>query len=596
MGAHKSLLVILLLAAGGCGDGSSSNPTDDDGVAPETTESAVGEPPADLRADTNRDGVVRFDDPTDDVGEDNWTADHGAVFLANIDDDSLECPTTGDDVDLPYCNDALDDYVNGADDAKDLARLKTKPWPTAPAGATAKITFTPGSRVRLFKVQGSQFTPIASGHALTIAEIKNGIELGIEANDIVRNTSVWNGYVDVTYAIRADGVTGSDKVRLRVSPLMTYHHALTAEATWVSATGTQGNLDLRADLGSAAAQAGVPAPKTIATSDSWAQDFFEPAFMSMPAPGGKQQVIRVNIRSANVHAPSNAENPLRRAGKWVFAQRGKDVAAIQEWDPGRNGKHDTLNSFGNLETIPPYAGYPMGRILRGTSSSFWIDGAFKRMMEAQKVQPAIYVDTSWLAVGHVDETISFVKASTPRGWVMLVNDATLAKNMLLHYSNAGYGHVPMFVGKWWDENAPAQATIDDVLSDPDVMSASAEAAVEVAAQIATIKSHTGLTDAEIVRVPFLHMTTDGYSIAYQPGMVNGLYLADDHFVAPDPHGPVISGKDVFKAAMQNALAPYDIQVHFAEDWDTYHANMGEVHCGTNATRKIPTAKWWESGL
>ena len=41
-----------------------------------------------------------------------------------------------------------------------------------------------------------------------------------------------------------------------------------------------------------------------------------------------------------------------------------------------------------------------------------------------------------------------------------------------------------------------------------------------------------------LRHPFLHMTVNGYSIAYQPGMVNGLYISDGHFVAPDPHGPI----------------------------------------------------------
>ena len=35
----------------------------------------------------------RFDDPTDDDGEDAWDAKHGAVFLANIDDDEQTCPT-----------------------------------------------------------------------------------------------------------------------------------------------------------------------------------------------------------------------------------------------------------------------------------------------------------------------------------------------------------------------------------------------------------------------------------------------------------------------------------------------------------------------
>jgi protein-arginine deiminase len=127
------------------------------------------------------------------------------------------------------------------------------------------------------------------------------------------------------------------------------------------------------------------------------------------------------------------------------------------------------------------------------------------------------------------------------------------------------------------------------------MASSAEAATEVAAQVAKIKAETGLTDAEIIKIPFLHMPLDGYSIAFQPGMVNGLYLAEKHFVSPDPHGPVINGKDIFKTAMEQALAPLAITVHFAEDWDVYHRNSGEVHCGTNSTRKIPDVKWWGSG-
>ena len=218
------------------------------------------------------------------------------------------------------------------------------------------------------------------------------------------------------------------------------------------------------------------------------------------------------------------------------------------------------------------------------------------MMEAQRVQPPIYLDTSWLLVGHVDETISFVKANNARGWALLANDARLARDILFEQYTAGRGDVALHVGKSWSDGTSARATIYQVLSDQDVMAASAEAVVEVDAQIEKLKAATGLTDADIVHVPFLHMTLDGYSIAYQPGMVNGLYLADGHFVAPDPHGPVVNGADIFQVAMAEALAPLDITVHFAEDWDTYHRQMGEVHCGTNAARRIPTTKWWESGF
>lgn len=567
---------------------------------PEVSASQLGTVVADLRADTNRDGVISFSDPSDDVNEDVWNARQGAVFLANIDDDQVGCPSDLDDVELPNCNDAADEIVNGPDDALDLARLKTKPWPKAPAWTTAKITWTAAEKVRLFKVNGGQFTRVESGFSLNHAEIESGVELAIEGRDIVRNTTEWNGFVDVTLSVSTGGHRATDKVRMRVAPLMTYHHLLRAEKTWVSNLGTWGNRAMRADLAVAANAAGVHAPYEITTDDPWTQDFFEPGFMTMPGPNGTQHTLRVNIRSANTsHGGGGARNPLRPAGRVVFQLRGKDVAAVQAYDPTRGENMDSLNSFGNFETVPPYSynnqSFPLGRIIRGSIPAYHPDSVFQAMIEAQRVQPPLYIDTSWLLVGHVDETLSFVKANTPRGWVLLVNDTRLAKAMLQAQSDAGRGSIPMFVGKYWSDGSSAMTTIDAVLADTDVMAASAEAATEVDGQIAKLEAETGLTDAEIIRIPFLHMKTNGFSVAYQPGMVNGLYISEKHFVAPDPQGPVISGQDIFKAAMRDALAPLDITVDFAEDWDTYHRNMGEVHCGTNSTREIPSAKWWESG-
>ncbi len=598
--------LVLLAVTAGCSDATSADDTNTqsrDGTDPAVAESELGEAVADLRADTNRDGVVRFDDPADDQGEDTWDATHGAVFLANIDDDQKACPTNVDDVDLPKCHDAADDVVNGADDAADLARLRTKPWGAAPAGATGAITFTAANQVRLFEVKGSQFTAIPSGHALTREELVSGVELAIEGRDIVRDPSQWDGYVDVTLTVTAPSTNGgtsraTDKVRLRVAPVITFHHLLEQAQTWVSSNAIPGNRAMRTDLAAIASAAGVPAPTAINTDDPWTQDFFETGYMSMPAAGGKQKVIRVTYRSANLFNPYDRRNPLRPAGRVAFLLRGKDSAAIQQYG-NHSEQTDSLNSFGNFETIPPYAAngksYPLGRVLRGSAGSMRVDPLFQRMIEAQAVQPPVYVDTSWLLVGHVDETLSFVKAPNARGWVLLANDATLAANMLQQQQNAGRGNTPMFVGKYWDQASPAQATVAQVLSDPDVMGASSEAAVEVASQLRILKAETGLTDAEIVKVPFLHMPMDGASIAYQPGMVNGLYLTAKDFVAPKPHGPVVNGQDIFEVAMTNALASVGVTARFAEDWDAYHRNMGEVHCGTNSTRAIPETKWWETG-
>ena len=91
------------------------------------------------------------------------------------------------------------------------------------------------------------------------------------------------------------------------------------------------------------------------------------------------------------------------------------------------------------ETIPPLASFPRGRIRRGCLSNLFPDPMFEALLTAQGMQSQVIIDTSWLSVAHGDETLSFVKASSPRGWVMLANDAALAKTMLQTAQSQGYG-------------------------------------------------------------------------------------------------------------------------------------------------------------
>ena len=67
------------------------------------------------------------------------------------------------------------------------------------------------------------------------------------------------------------------------------------------------------------------------------------------------------------------------------------------------------------------------------------------------------------------------------------------------------------------------------------------------------------------------------------------------FVAPDPFGPVIDGVDIFKKDFETKLTAIGYTVRWIDDWDLYHAEEGEIHCGTNAARAIPDVKWWEGG-
>jgi len=524
--------------------------------------------------------------------------------MANIDDDENNCPTTGQtDSQYASCHDAADTVVNGPDDLEDLARIMTVPWKNAYADATGIISVSAPDRVRLFKKNSSGSFDFfdAAGAKLGQTDLASGVEFAIEAVNIVRDPAVWDGLVDVTLTVTGTDREGAampettDKLRLRVAPVLFRHHLHPAQRVYVTNTNSTPSSLFRADLTKAAQASALPEPiYEYDGTDQWAQDFFETAYTSMPAPGGGQHVMHVNFRSANY---SNGK--LRSAGQIVFQLRGKDVAAAVQYDPQHPDNMNTLNSFGNMETVPPYthAGktFALGRVLRGSTPNFYPDTSFDRMIHAQDAQPIIYIDTEWLQVGHVDETITFIKSNSPRGWAMGVNDPALARTMLEKAKADGHGGVAMFVGKSWWGNQSAEVTIDEVLADPDVMNESAQAAIEIAGQIAVLKQETGIADAEIFTIPFLHQPTNEGSVAFQPGTVNGIYLSDRDFGVPKPWGPNIGGQDIFEAHLVEAFAPYGINVHFIEDWNLYHRLSGEVHCGTNTTRVVPDAdRWWES--
>jgi protein-arginine deiminase len=572
----------------------------------------------DLRADVDRDGVVSIDGSDDDDGEEGWSAARGAVFLANLDDDEERCPeemfpAVTPDVTLAACHDAADEVVNGAADLLDLARLRSVPWAEAPDGVVGAIVVTPAAaaaRVRVFRRAGAGFEHLAPGATLSAAELRAGVELAVEATDVVRDRAVWDGFADVTLEVRRAGSTRAalhDRVRLRVAPIVFPSHAEPAEQVFVTRLVMPARPDdelastaFVAEVESASEAAELPHPVyAFAMRDRWMQDLFEIGHMTMPAAGGGQQVMRVAIRTAEVRNPGGPI-PLRVEGRIVFFLRGLDMAALQEFDPaGIPEEMATLNSFGNTEVIPPHerdgASYPLGRLLRGSVPTFYPDPRLARLLEAQAVQPPVHIDTSWLNVAHVDETLAFLPAPTPRGWILLANDPGLARRMLLELEAAGHGDARLFTGRSWRAGAPAEVSVSALLADVDVMTESAKAAAEVEAQLEILRAATGIGDGEIVRVPFLHHAVAGRAVAYQPGTVNLLALRGDLVAAPDPLGPIVDGKDVFKEQLEEALAAHGIAVRWIDVWDLLHRNLGEVHCGTNALRAAPAARWWEGG-
>ncbi|MEU6914203.1 protein-arginine deiminase family protein [Streptomyces olindensis] len=590
-------------------------------------------PVADVRADVNQDGRVDVAGTSDEAGEEAWRPGRGAVFLANVDDDSRRCRMRPGDLDridpavderLAACHDAADERVNGVRDEADLAPLRIPPSRVGEgASGRVEVAAAQAPYVRLF-VRRDGALRVLRG-PLTARELRAGAELALEGRDIVRDPRRWDGEVTVTLTVTDRGRTAFDRVRLKVAPVLFQHDLQRAERVFAARPGPGRGVPpgpwsvgeayrprewrpFASSLVRAAGAAGLSRRDVTFTAgteqwwrDIWRQDMVEPAVASVPAPGGGAHRMRVLLRAPVLWAPpEGGEATLSRSARLLFRDfRGPDVGVVQQFTPGRGPSGIDLQNFtGNFESVPPYEGHPHGRVLYGSAPHRAPDPAFVRMIEAQGRQPSITVDTSWLLVGHVDETVHVVRAGTGRGWTLAVADPRRAVELLRQARNAGEGGQRMFA----DTSAGRTPTVDALLADEDFLAGNEEAARRIDDQIAVLLRETGLSRDDLVRLPVLYAMTsvapgtpEG-AVAYSPSIANGLSLTARDYAAPDPHGPRVRGRDLFRAATEEALAAGGVRVHWVENFAWSHLAGGEVHCATNALRDTSgDAPWWSTG-
>lgn len=567
---------------------------------------------ADLRADVDRDGLVTR---ADENGEDTWSAQRGTLFLANVDDDERRCTVdpaeledAGSAVDqkLAACNDSADERINGPRDLEDLAPLDIPATRGISSSATGRLDVVPADKARIF----------ADGQVakeLSADQLKRGVRLRLEGRDVLRDPTKWDGTITVTLTVTDHGRTATDVVKLRVAPLMLQNDLQRAETVlagkpnkgpgWPGDApyppGVPGEFDAFAKtLGKATRSSGAKLQYVQGTpggwKDMWLQDTFEPATATMPAVGGAQ-TMRVLIRSGNVWDFGTPEAPLptpRPAGRLLFRDlRGPDVGVVQELSPtASSDANDLLNMGGNIEALPPYAGYPNGRVLYGAGERK-PDPGFLELVTGQGFQDPLRIDTSWLAIGHADETTHVVRANNARGWTLAVADPRLAEKLLRDAQRAGAGKQRLFA----DTNSPRKPTVDEILADGKHLEDNRKAAERIDEQLAILLQATGLRADELVRLPVFfeaHPVLPGLR-AMTPGLVNGLSLTDRQFAAPDPQGPKVRGVDVFKATAESALRRTGVRVHWVDNFFWSHLGGGEVHCATNALRDTHASdRWW----
>lgn len=582
-----------------------------------------------ILADTNRDGVVDVTGQTDRAGKAAWTNERGAILLPNIGDTARRCPGSSSglsDAALEACNDAQGDVARAPDY---FAPVRTLPVDGASRSAVGRVIAVGAGadKVRVFAKRGTQWVYLGPDGRITQAELRNGAVLGVDARDVVRDSTKWDGRVTLEYSVTDRGQRLADQVAMRVAPVLIHNHLEKALNVLIPESGkSRVHQKFAEDLTGALQQSGYTGPITrMNTTDTWAQDFVEFGYVSMPKAGGGQTTIHIAIRSPQ---------PGRSGGRAVFDLRGPGIGAVQT---GGTDYHQA-DSFGNLETVPPYekdgVRYPVGRVIYGDVG----DGAaphkdMMRFFESQEVQKPIILDTSWLAIGHVDEFVQFVPADTPRGWKIAIVDVTSALDLLRERQRAGDGGAKAF-----SRPGASDVTIDQLLTDVRFLRHNELARRKIALNLEILKAETGVTDSEIVKVPGLFEEPDfvgwnkqtmdlldrkptpgemakpkvpeqpmpagvngprekiiygqGNLLAFYPGAVNGLIVDRTNYVAPKAWGPLKDGKDILQEAVNAAYASVGITARPIDDWDSHHRIGGEVHCGSNAIRTI-SKDWWQ---
>jgi len=257
--------------------------------------------------------------------------------------------------------------------------------------------------------------------------------------------------------------------------------------------------------------------------------------------------------------------------------------------------------------------FPFGRIVYGHDIKRPMRHEVQQFLLDQQVQSPFSIDTSWLAVGHVDEVISFcpVPSKDPfKRFRLVVASPHLAISALKSLHKIGEGDDKMLqridmMGKTLDTSIYSMQTPNAVLANPSFVSDQDLVQRKIDLIVQNLGPALGIPDAEIVWLPVLYRRTPELGrpdqfVAYLPNVVNMLVITRVNGTAmlcvPKPFGPLApDGHCRFEEATTEKLTNAGVKkqdIIYIDDFFTYHEAYGEVHCATNTQRKPRTDAWW----
>lgn len=336
--------------------------------------------------------------------------------------------------------------VGSADEARAMHLFKT-----IAAGET-KVWGGPAEAALEWKLPGDLVTKLKS------ADVTVGIEglklrlVNAAANDPFPNSfpMLFGGFVNLELVARKVAeptkVCGADKVRLKVAPFIALPNSQESEKVIVLKSTDTPNADFRAHI-----EAGLPVGQLVTYLEKatavkakfkcpdtamaavagspkldtqWSQDNVEIGYAETPASKMHLSLYTRHhgdgVNTFVCKNPADSKYKFYGDGHWVrehLLGPGRGIyrsPCPPDFSGGASGW--TSQDFGgNIELLPPTGKHPLGRLCVGhTAAAMGSHGMSRQkrvFLESQEVQPVFDLDTSWLAVGHVDEYVSFVKGA-----------------------------------------------------------------------------------------------------------------------------------------------------------------------------------------
>ena len=496
------------------------------------------------------------------------------ILIPNIDDDN------GDGI--PDVNAAP--LAAGADN--EMRQIQVIPDRQLPRGAMVRVEIAePWTRfarafIRESSPEGLKFVPSPS--ELNPAEAKkNGVVIGVEAADFAARDRPPMIEVKVIFETREGRPLREEKILGRVAPFLLSSCLDPAEAVQVVETKatTEFVHNLKPLVEAAGARLEIVADASIPERDIWMQDAVE-----IGSATDGERVMPVAL-----HGNRGRELDA------VFAKRelGRDFGVIKKGG-FRGQAAEWIDWYGNLEVSPPLAvkdrEFKNGRIYAGTQGERAMHPEVIAFLEAQGAQgPVLWLDTSWLVIGHVDEIVSWVPSRVGTPFRMIIPSPRLAVEILEQAErDAPGGILNRGTKREGDRPNEFERPVAEALKDKGLMEAQEYVQGKIDAVRQTLQEGLGVSDADIIEIPVLFSSDKrwfpGRYFAETANMVNGLLLGNTYIV-PDPHGPLVNGQDVLLEAVKDRLEPLGCRVVALDCSYPYHRGGGEIHCGTNATRR-----------